>query len=213
MPDLSSIILLIPPVLFALTVHEYAHGWTAYHLGDPTAKMAGRLTLNPIAHLDPIGTILLFIAYFGWARPVPVNPSYFVNPRRDMVWVSLAGPVSNIIFAALLGAALRPLVQLGIVESFGFIYRMLTIGVFINLMLALFNLIPIPPLDGSKALAGLLPSHTAEWFLRLERLGPLVLLGLIIAGRMLGVPIFGYIIYPPADYLYRLFTGGAPLLN
>jgi len=89
MPNFSMLMLLIPPILAALTFHEYAHGWTAYQLGDPTAKMQGRLTLNPLAHLDPIGTILLFVAFFGWAKPVPVNPNNFKRPQRDMVWVAL----------------------------------------------------------------------------------------------------------------------------
>jgi Zn-dependent protease len=213
MPNFSMLMLLIPPILAALTVHEYAHGWTAYQLGDPTAKMQGRLTLNPLAHLDPIGTILLFVAFFGWAKPVPVNPNNFRRPQRDMIWVALAGPGANVVLAALLGSLLQLLLQYQLIDAFGAAYQMLTLGVFINLMLAFFNLLPIPPLDGSKVVSGLLPARYLVWWMSFERIGPLILLGVIIFARFANVPIFGSTIYPLALSLYRIFTGGAPLMN
>jgi Zn-dependent protease len=213
LPDIKSLILLIPPILAALTVHEYAHGLVAYRLGDPTAKYQGRLTLNPIAHLDPLGTILLFIAYFGWAKPVPVNPFNFRNPRTDMIWVALAGPASNVLLAMLMGIVLQPLIAARLIEPYGPLYQMITMGVFINLMLAFFNLIPIPPLDGSKIVSGLLPLQHLHIWENFERIGPFVLLGAILIGRLLNIPIFGATIYPVSRFLYRLFTGGALLIS
>lgn len=213
MPDFATLVLLIPPILAALTVHEYAHGYTAFRLGDPTAKLQGRLTLNPLAHLDPLGTILLFLAYFGWAKPVPVNPHNFRRPRTDMVWVALAGPASNVLLAALLGSLLRPLIEYRVIQPFGALYQMVTIGVFINLMLAFFNLLPIPPLDGSKVVGGLLPVHYLGWWDAFERIGPLLLLGVILLGRLAHLSLFGSTVYPIAHYFYSLFTSGAPLIN
>jgi len=211
-PDLRSIILLIPPILAALTIHEFAHGYIAWRLGDPTARMQGRLTLNPMAHLDPIGTLLLFLFYFGWAKPVPVNPTYFRHPRTDMIWVAIAGPASNIMLAFVLGLFIQPLIQYNLIEPFGAFYQMITIGVFINLMLAFFNLLPIPPLDGSKVVGGLLPVEYLDAWERFERVGPWVLLGVILLGRFMPFSIFGSTIYPISQFLYRLFTNGAPLL-
>ena len=213
MPDLATIVLMIPPILAALTIHEFAHGYVAWKLGDPTARMEGRLTLNPLAHLDPIGTILLFLFYFGWAKPVPVNPFYFRRPRTDMIWVALAGPASNVVLAFLLGGTLRSLLDYNLIEPYGLAYRMLTISVFLNLMLAFFNLLPIPPLDGSKVVAGIIPLQYLGMWERIERVGPFILLGVIILGRLTHIPIFGSTIYPVSRFLYRLFTGGAPLLN
>jgi len=213
MPDLATLILLIPSVLAALTVHEYAHGWVAYQLGDPTAKSLGRLTLNPLAHLDPIGTILLIVAFFGWAKPVPVNPLNFRNPRRDMIWVALAGPFSNVLLAALIGFSLQPLINYGLMEPFGTVYQMMTLAVFINLMLALFNLLPIPPLDGSKVVAGLLPIRYLGIWLKFEQIGPMLLLAIIIIANFAHIPIFRSTIMPVADLLYTLFTGGAPMVR
>ncbi len=211
MPGLATFLLLIPPILAALTVHEYAHGWAAYKLGDPTAKIAGRLTFNPLAHMDFLGTLMLFLFYFGWAKPVPVNPYNLRNPKSDMIWVSLAGPGANIALAAIVGVTIKPLVSLGLIDFLGVIYHILTLAVFINLMLAIFNLIPIPPLDGSKVVAGLLPYRYMRWWGYIEMSGPFILIGLILAGRLLGISIFGSTILPLADRLYNLFTGGLPL--
>ena len=165
----------------AVVIHEYAHGWVAYKLGDPTAKYAGRLTLNPLAHIDPVGTIifpLLLILMrspflFAWAKPVPVNFYRLRNPKRDMIWVGLAGPASNLSLALLLSILLRlnfpfPLLLLG--------------GIFINLILGVFNLIPVPPLDGSRILMGLLPHNLANSFARLEPYGFIILFAFLWLG-------------------------------
>ncbi|UKL13780.1 site-2 protease family protein [Dissulfurimicrobium hydrothermale] len=213
--DLSNIIqklaILVPPILLAVTVHEMAHGWVAYRLGDPTAKMQGRLTFNPIRHLDPVGTLVFFMTQtIGWARPVPVDPRYFKSPRRDMIWVSLAGPAANLILAALSALLLR--------ETAGFLQGiwgpslyfarplvyMAYVSVQINIGLAIFNLIPIPPLDGSKVLIGLLPLKLAIWYEQFERYGFILILILVFTG------VTGRIIVPLIIYLNRLFMGVIP---
>ena len=209
MQRIIEILLLAPPILLALTFHEYAHGLVAYRLGDPTAKNAGRLTLNPLVHLDPIGTIMLFIVHFGWAKPVPVDPRYFRNPRRDMVWVALAGPVANMVIAIICGLLLQFVVNTGMVKPYGFIFLMIAIAVYINLILAFFNLIPIPPLDGSKIVGGLLPVQYLDKWYAFERVGGFVLLGLIVFGMMTGIHFFG-VIFLPTRLCYYLFTGGMP---
>ena len=204
--DIQTILIIAPPILLALTVHEYAHGYVAYRLGDDTAYLAGRLTLNPISHLDPIGTLMLFIAHIGWAKPVPVNPYNFANPRRDMVWVSLAGPLANMIAAFAAGTLLRLLVATDI--NLGrIIMQMIVFTMQINLILAAFNLIPLPPLDGSKILAGLLRGEAAYRFAQFERYGPIVLMALIVGGMLLRIPILWWIIGPFVTLFSILFTG------
>ena len=173
---MQQLIIQAPPLLFALTVHELAHGYVAWRLGDPTAKNEGRLTLNPLKHLDPLGVLAFIIMKIGWAKPVPVNPRYFKNPQRDMLLVALAGPGSNIILAVA-SAALAHLLSPSTSCPF-FILQplvaMLAASVWINIMLAVFNCIPIPPLDGSKVLMGLLPPEAARGYAKLEpfRLSP-----------------------------------------
>lgn len=210
MPDIKTILLIFPPILAALTVHEFAHGWTAWKFGDPTAKDQGRLTLNPLAHLDPVGTLLLLLVHFGWAKPVPVDPRYFNNPRRDMIWVALAGPASNVILAFLTGMILQFLLSTGILAPFGYLYIILVFTVFINLMLAFFNLIPIPPLDGSRIVAGMLPPRYLPQWYAFERVGGYVLMGIIFIGWFTNIRIFGSTIFPVSKLFYNLFTGGAP---
>ncbi|MCH7521564.1 MAG: site-2 protease family protein [Candidatus Marinimicrobia bacterium] len=209
--DPKSIILLIPVILFALSVHEYSHGMVAYRLGDPTAKYAGRLTLNPLSHLDPMGTIMIFLVGFGWAKPVPVDPSYFANPKRDMLWVALAGPAANMVLALLSGLVIRFISvnpEPFLANSFGpsFITMMYR-SLHINLMLAVFNLLPIPPLDGSKILYGVLPPEYEHIAYNLERYGPRVLFGLIIFGMFTGVSIFWIFIGPFVGFFSGLFAG------
>ena len=185
MTILQQIIILAPPLLFSLTIHEYAHGYVAYQLGDPTAFNQGRLTLNPLKHLDPMGVLCFFILKIGWAKPIPVNPSYFKNPRKDLLWVSLAGPGINVV--AVLGSALLVklftlFVHLGPAFIMMPIMQMLVMSVWINCILAVFNLVPIPPLDGSKILLGMLPPDLAKVYARLEPYGFIILLGLYYTG-------------------------------
>ncbi len=208
--NLTSLLLSIPPILFALSFHEYAHGWMANRLGDPTAKNEGRLTLNPLAHLDPLGTLMIVILHFGWAKPVPVNPYNLADPKKDMLKIALAGPVSNVLMAAATGMLIRLMQGMGmrVDGSFlGFFQYMLYFLVMINLVLAIFNMIPVPPLDGSKILFGLLPTEYEESFIRYESKGPIILLGLVIVNNFLGIPIFSTIISPFVTYFSSIFVG------
>ena len=170
---------------FSVILHECAHGWVAYRLGDPTAKERGRLTLNPIKHVDFLGTIVLPImlvvvgspVILGWAKPVPVNFARLRNPKRDMVWVGLSGPMTNILLALILSIILKSnFFPLGI-----FIFSM---GILINLVLAIFNLIPIPPLDGSRFVMGLLPARYAYFYAKLERYGIVIVFLLLYFGAL-----------------------------
>lgn len=185
MTSIQELIILTPPFLLALTVHEFAHGSVAYRLGDPTAARMGRLTLNPLKHLDPLGVLAFFLMKIGWAKPVPVDPRYFKNPRQDMIWVSLAGPGSNLVMALISAVLAKALV----IVSLGLPYfilmplmQMFVASIWINIMLAVFNLVPIPPLDGSKILGGLLPRDLAALYSRLEPYGFIVLLVLFYTG-------------------------------
>lgn len=202
MSNLSSIILSAPAILFGLTVHEYAHALIALKLGDPTAKLMGRLTLNPLKHLDPIGTISLFIFRLGWAKPVPINPNFFRNYKQGVLLTSLAGPGANFIVAIIFGLLLRIIYAVPSLSLSSFIIVILEMFVFFNLILGIFNLIPIPPLDGSKILYYLLPSTIAEEYAKLEQYGFFILLGMIVLGQFLGFSILGMIMLP----LIRIFS-------
>lgn len=177
---ITQIILMIVPILFSLSVHEVSHGLAAYRFGDPTAKLAGRLTLNPIKHIDVIGLLVLFITrMIGWAKPVPVDARYFKNPRQDMLWVALAGPASNMALAVIFAVILKllaPLLGLGIFYPFKV---MIELTVMINVGLAIFNLIPIPPLDGGRVIVGILPENMARSWSKIEPYGFIILLVLI----------------------------------
>jgi len=198
---IQRIVVWILPVIFAITVHEVAHGWVARKYGDNTAYAQGRLTLNPIKHIDLVGTIiipgLLLLTFtgfvFGWAKPVPVDPRNFKNPRRDMAMVALAGPVSNIIMALLwaLIARLGGLLEIEFI-TMPMIYMGIA-GISINLVLALINLLPIPPLDGSRILTRFLPIRMAIQYDKLERWGFLIMLVLLytkVLGLILAYPMF-----------------------
>ena len=197
---IQQLVIWIPPVLFAITVHETAHGFIAYKLGDPTAMMLGRLTLNPIKHIDPVGTVLLpiimlwqFNFVFGWAKPVPVTWENLKSPKRDMALVALAGPASNLVMALLWAAVMKTGYLLG--PDFYWLSSVMVpmgdAGIFINTILMMLNLVPIPPLDGSRVVSGLLPGPWAWKFSRIEPYGLFILLALLISGilwKILSVP-------------------------
>jgi Zn-dependent protease len=176
--DPLTFVLLVIPLLYSIIIHELAHGWVALRQGDPTAWYLGRLTLNPLRHLDPLGTAMLFLVGFGWAKPVPVNPRNIRNQRHGMMLVSSAGIIANISFA-FLGLLAERIFALSTDSSLGV---MLYFFVQINIMLAAFNLIPIPPLDGSKIIADLLPYSARYWFDRIEPYGFFLIIGLLFFG-------------------------------
>ena len=186
---IQTILIYALPVLFAITVHEAAHGYAARHFGDNTAYMLGRITLNPLKHIDPIGTILMPIMLyfatsgaflFGYAKPVPVNFGHLRNPKRDMVWVALAGPASNFVQAIFWAVVMITLVGTGVEERF--FLEMARAGVLVNLVMWAFNLFPVPPLDGGRILVGLLPWKQAQMVSRLEPYGFFIVMGLVIFG-------------------------------
>ncbi len=194
-------ILLAPPLLLALTFHEFSHGFVAYLLGDPTPKYAGRLSLNPLKHLDFFGTLTLFLTQaIGWAKPVPINPNYFKNPWKGMALVALAGPMANFLLAFIMGflANLFYVLPLSLGNLKETLTLMAYLGVKINIGLGVFNLLPIPPLDGSKILAKFLPWDLRASYMRAELIGFLIILFLALTG------VLSYIIYPPLNFLTHL---------
>lgn len=184
-------------VLVTITVHELAHGYTAYLLGDNTAKNAGRLSLNPLAHLDPLGAILLFVTGFGWAKPVPINPFYFKGSRsRGILLVSLAGSLSNVVLAFVLAMFVPLAARFNMSLA-----QIIASAIYLNIYMAIFNLLPIPPLDGSKILASLIPKDAAYKFLSvMDQYGMILLLVLAITN------VFGKIISPIAGGIYTAFV-------
>ncbi len=200
MQSVIEILIWLPAILIGLTFHEYAHGRVAYMLGDDTAYHQGRLTLNPLPHIDWMGFFMLVIFKFGWAKPVQVNPLNFKNisMKQGMMLVSLAGPVMNILIAFMGLIALRYLVSVQNQEWVSYVVTLLIPLIQINLILAAFNLIPLPPLDGSKILAGLLPDAGARVMYSLEQYGPIILLLLIVTG------LTSKIIWPLVNGMYAL---------
>ncbi len=186
---IQTVLIYALPVLFAITVHEAAHGYAARHFGDNTAYMLGRITLNPVKHIDPIGTILmplmLYFAtsgafLFGYAKPVPVNFGHLRNPKRDMIWVALAGPGANLVQAFLWGLLLHLLVGMGVTEPF--FLKMCQGGMLVNVVMFAFNLFPLPPLDGGRILVGVLPYRQAAAVSRIEPWGFFIVMALVIGG-------------------------------
>lgn len=209
MSSLAGLILSLPAILFALTIHEYSHGYVAYRMGDPTAKFAGRLTFNPIKHIDIFGFLAFLLFRFGWAKPVPINPYNFRDVKKGILYTSIAGPLSNFLLALLCGLILRILptnfkLLLPLVIMF-------QLGVIYNLIFCAFNLIPIPPLDGSKVLFSLLPTKYAHIEYTLERYGFFILIGLIFI-NMAGIPILWGWIGPFVNLFGQLFSGIPNLL-
>ncbi len=200
MPSLLDMFIWLPAILIALTFHEYAHALAADRLGDSTPYYQGRLTLNPLPHIDWVGFIMLLFFRFGWAKPVQVNPYNFKNTgvKKGMMLVSLAGPAMNILLAFIGMLILKILSPYYYSENVVIAVRLLQPLVQINLILAVFNLIPVPPLDGSKILAGLLPDSGAAFVYSLEQYGPIFLLLLIVTGAI------GAILLPLVNFLYGL---------
>ena len=190
-------------LLLAITVHEFAHAWSANRLGDPTAKKLGRLTLNPLSHLDPIGTLFLLIAGFGWGRPVPYNPSN-LKSDSDEIKVALSGVAANLLVALILGVPLRVATAMGVPIDSNIWLMGLELIVEMNLVLIAFNIIPIPPLDGSKVLMNFM-SFDAR--LAFERIGPILLISLIIAGNFFGIPILVKFMEPIIRFLSFVVKG------
>lgn len=202
MIQIQTLIFRLPALLIAVTVHEYAHGRVAYALGDPTAKEHGRLSLNPIRHLDPIGSLMVVIFGFGWAKPVPVNPGYFKDPRRGMLLVGIAGPLTNFTAAFALGRLVLPFVPTrGVAEILAVIVFQ---AVFINIALGIFNLLPIPPLDGSNVLAAFLPRAMLASYRAIERYGFIILILLLTVFGSGFQVVFG----PVLEFMVRLATFG-----
>ena len=195
------LVLLIPVLLFALVFHEFSHGWVANKLGDPTAKYSGRLTLNPMAHLDLFGSLMILFVGFGWAKPVPVDSRYLANPRTDMMKIAFAGPASNLLLAFIAGSLIRLSGNMGVLSS------MLIMFVQINIMLAVFNMIPIPPLDGSQIFSGLMIRHNPDLVVKLQIYGPQILMGLILFGMLTSISPIWWLMSPFVNFFMFLFVG------
>lgn len=195
----------LPGILLALSIHEFAHAWTAVRLGDPTPKLLGRLTLDPIRHIDPVGLLLLILIHIGWAKPVPVNPAHFRNPRRDMALVAFAGPLSNLLSALPVAWLIRSGVLQHLPGPLQGLEAMLFAFVFISLVLAFFNLFPVAPLDGWRIVASF--AGPRPWVFQMERWGGLILLGVLIVLPRLGLDVIGWWLVPWMRLAGMLFLG------
>ena len=204
MPDFQTLLIYIIPLLFAITLHEAAHGWIASKLGDHTARMMGRVTLDPTKHIDPIGTIAIPLVLlisssgfiFGWAKPVPINFNALRNGKNGIIWVALAGPVANIVMAV----CWLFIMIIAINMNIAVLIEMGRIGILVNCVLAVFNLLPIPPLDGSRVISALLPNRLAYQYNQLEQYGLYILLGLMFLGG------FNYLVRPWVELILGWFN-------
>lgn len=202
--------IMLVPGLFAITCHEVSHGYIAWRYGDPTARMLGRLTLNPLKHIDVIGTLMIVFIGIGWAKPVPVIYENLRNPKRDMIWVAAAGPITNILIAFVSAMLLRAFVTFGNPAAEGAplamviepLILMLAFSVYINLLLAIFNMIPLPPLDGGRVMVGLLPFKQAAALSRIEPYGMIIIIGLVFFTN-----IFSYVVVPLLQAGIHLLAG------
>ena len=204
MPDFQTLLIYIIPLLFAITLHEAAHGWVASKLGDHTARMMGRVTLDPTRHIDPIGTIAIPLVLllsssgfiFGWAKPVPINFNALRNGKNGMIWVALAGPGANIVMAICWLFVMIIAINMNIAT----LIEMGRVGILVNCVLAVFNLLPIPPLDGSRVISALLPNRLAYQYNQLEQYGLYILLGLMFLGG------FNYLVRPWVELILSWFN-------
>ena len=204
MPDFQTLLIYIIPLLFAITLHEAAHGWIASKLGDHTARMMGRVTLDPTKHIDPIGTIAIPLVLllsssgfiFGWAKPVPINFNALRNGKNGMIWVALAGPGANIVMAICWLFVMIIAIKMNITV----LIEMGRVGILVNCVLAVFNLLPIPPLDGSRVISALLPNRLAYQYNQLEQYGLYILLGLMFLGG------FNYLVRPWVELILSWFN-------
>ena len=202
---LMNLIAGLPGIVIAMVIHEFSHARVAYALGDYTPKMQGRLTLNPAAHVDPIGLLMLFLVHFGWAKPVQINPMNFSNPRRDDILVSLAGPASNLITAFVFTILLVFMVKLDLPLSEGLLVVFQMIIIY-NINFAIFNMLPIPPLDGSHILRNLLPYELARGYEQLERYSFIFLIIILMT------PVLSYIFVPLQRFIFGIFQGVVNIL-
>ena len=211
MPDFQTLLIYIIPLLFAITLHEAAHGWVASKLGDHTARMMGRVTLDPTKHIDPIGTIAIPLVLllsssgfiFGWAKPVPINFNALRNGKNGMIWVALAGPGANIFMAI----CWLFVMIIAINMNMAILIEMGRIGILVNCVLAVFNLLPIPPLDGSRVISALLPNRLAYQYNQLEQYGLYILLGLMFLGG------FNYLVRPWVELILGWFNYALMILG
>ena len=204
--QIEVLIVLLPILVFSLCFHEFSHGYIAYRLGDHTAKRNGRLTLNPLAHLDPVGSLMILFVGFGWAKPVPVNPINFANPRIDMMKVAFAGPASNLVLAFIAGlinryASYNDFFNSVILENTLFFF------IFINIALAVFNMLPVAPLDGSQIFGNMISKNNPELAWKLQMYGPKILMVAILIGVLTPFSLLGTIMNPFIKFFMYLFAG------